>query len=306
MDPISGQRFFQAWQADTVLPYARDFYARVESKCQAIFFHVKPSIRFFQSEDERNLWEDKHSLPKVRDYFPSPPRPYFSEQIKAPYEGVEVVGSGHLDTQTFLSKSRHYFSTHHSVITSTFTHSDLTQFDDHIEWQGISARFIIFCEGWMASYNPWFSWLPFNHSKGNILTLGIQKIPTSHILHLGKWALPLTEDRLKFGATYDKNFRDELPDSSAKEDLLTYAQAWFKSPLTVLDHQAAIRPISLDNKPIIGAHPTHPRLLILNTLGSRGVSLAPYYSHQLLSSIFGQAPLDADVRLTRYHRYYRM
>jgi hypothetical protein len=45
-----------------------------------------------------------------------------------------------------------------------------------INWQDISAKKIIFCEGYQAIHNPWFNYLPFQLAKGEILTLTAKQI----------------------------------------------------------------------------------------------------------------------------------
>jgi hypothetical protein len=45
-----------------------------------------------------------------------------------------------------------------------------------INWQDISAKKIIFCEGYHAIHNPWFNYLPFQLAKGEILTLTAKQI----------------------------------------------------------------------------------------------------------------------------------
>ncbi len=304
MDPISGQRYFQAWNADRVLPVAVAFYRELETRLGASFFHMKPSIRFFSSQADRELWESKRFLPRVSSYFPNPAGTYFDATIQAPFGGVEVVGSAYLDTQTFLRLSRDYFRGLGQVISERLVYSALTLFSEGVHYRDLQANQLIFCEGHQASQNPWFGYLPYNHSKGNILLATATDFPSSHILHLGKWILPLPGQQLKIGATYDRAFTDSGPDRFQQAVLLSDLAPWLKTTLTPTGLLAGIRPIALDNKPILGLHPAYPQLGIFNALASRGVSLGPFYAAQLVSHVMDHQPLDREIDLNRYSRYY--
>ena len=75
-------------------------------------------------------------------------------------------------------------------------------------------------------------------------------------------------------------------------------------PYEIIDYSAGIRPTTRDRKPFIGTHPKHKNLHIFNGLGSKGVTLAPYYSNQLVEYLTAGAFLDKEVNIDRYIKYY--
>ena len=306
VDPISGQRYFQAWKSNVVLPVARAFYPEIEALLDVRFFHPKPSIRYFSSEDDRSLWASKRHLPNVRAAFPSDPQDYFQAFIRAPHQGVEVVGSAYLDTVGFLGASRAFFEAESRVITATLCYDEVHLKENQVHWQGRIFDQLIFCEGYKASQNPWFGGLNYNHSKGNMIVVPAQAAPQSHILHVGKWILPIQDAQgknwLKIGATYDTHFQDERPEPAQAAAILETLTPWIRQPLQAAEGLAGIRPIMLDNKPVLGRHPDYPQLGIFNGLASRGVSLGPYYAAQWASHLAQGAPFDPDVRVDRYFK----
>jgi glycine/D-amino acid oxidase-like deaminating enzyme len=144
-----------------------------------------------------------------------------------------------------------------------------------------------------------FSHLRWNHSKGNLLTLKIPELPHSEILHHGKWILPIGNQCFKAGSTFQSYYTTESPDQDAKAEILEALQTWIKAPFTLQAHQAGIRPISIDNKPILGKHPIQPQHVLFNALGSRGLTLAPYFAQALLTHLNEDTPLDPEVDINR-------
>ncbi len=299
IDPIAGRRYSQAWNAHIVLPYLATFYPKIEAITGQTYYYKKPSLRFFTSLEDRLLWEKKHTYPRLIRYFNTPPQASFHPDITPPYYGVEATESAYLDTKKFLQDTQTLLRSKKMFIQDHFDRSKLQLTDTGCHYNHITAKFIIFCEGYEVSNNPLFNWLPWNHSKGNILTATCS-LPETHILHYGKWILPTHTHEFRIGATYATDFTHTDPDPEAKTILLETLSTWIKTPLTIIDHQAAVRPISIDNRPIIGPHPQHPRLVIFNAMGSRASSLGPYYSEQLLSHLEKNAPLDQDVDITRF------
>ena len=58
-------------------------------------------------------------------------------------------------------------------------------------------------------------------------------------------------------------------------------------PYLTLEHFASIRPATLERRPFVGFHPVHSRIGILNGMGTKGCSLAPYFARQLVEKIKG-------------------
>jgi hypothetical protein len=56
----------------------------------------------------------------------------------------------------------------------------------------------------------------------------------------------------------------------------------------------------------VGLHPENPALGIFNGLGTKGVSLAPYFAHQFVEHLEEDKDLHREVHINRYFSlYYR-
>ncbi len=71
-----------------------------------------------------------------------------------------------------------------------------------------------------------------------------------------------------------------------------------KAPFNTMDDLAGLRPATLERRPFVGLHPLHPSIGILNGMGTKGCSLAPYFAKQLTDHLVYNMPIapDADVK----------
>ncbi len=73
---------------------------------------------------------------------------------------------------------------------------------------------------------------------------------------------------------------------------------WLKVPFEIVDHFASVRPANMERRPFVGAHPKFSAVAILNGMGTKGCSLAPFFAKQLSDYLVEGKALypDADVR----------
>ena len=74
-----------------------------------------------------------------------------------------------------------------------------------------------------------------------------------------------------------------------------------KLPYEVVDHLVGIRPANTERRPFVGLHPTHPQLAICNGMGTKGCSLAPYFSLQLLNHIELGTEINQEASIERFY-----
>jgi len=68
----------------------------------------------------------------------------------------------------------------------------------------------------------------------------------------------------------------------------------------VVMHKAGIRPTVKDRRPFLGAHPDHNNLYVFNGLGTKGVSLAPYFAKHLVDHMVDGVELMKEVSIGRF------
>jgi len=308
VNPITGKRFRKDPSFETLLVSAKDQYQEFEDFFKTPFFFKKSLLRILISKQESTFWQKRETESDYNQYLEGNfDNQAASYDLCAPLGGYHQNFCGYLDTIRLLEKLKSFFSETKRFNKINFSHSKLVVKHQGFDWYGYNINKIIFCEGYSAINNPFFSWLPFQPSKGEILTLKMdQPIPTE-IISRGKWLLPIGNGLCKVGSTYQRNLLNEKPSESAKIELLHSVKQMFHKPIVfkVHDHNAGIRPNTMDKKPFIGVHPRNPVISIFNGFGSKGVLTIPWYAEQFVDFLLQGTPLPADVDISRYcaHRF---
>ncbi|NOT73105.1 MAG: FAD-binding oxidoreductase [Hyphomicrobium sp.] len=291
--PITGQRLALSWRVDEMLAAARAFYARVERRTGHKVFHERTATRLFASDIEREIWARRRDKPEFRVHLAAEqPTPLLPPDIGDASGGGFDMATAQLDVARYLATSRTHFDYRACALDWT---RDVSLAGDCVTVAGHKAARVFSCEGYAATRNPYFSWVPFKGAKGDILTVRFDAGFPEKCLHRGIWIVPAGGDNLfRVGATYDWANLDGVATQPARAWIEAKLKAFIRVPYTVIDHQAAVRPVIRESKALIGLHPQHPRLGFFNGLGSKGSLHAPWFAAALAGHVLQGTPLPAD------------
>ena len=87
----------------------------------------------------------------------------------------------------------------------------------------------------------------------------------------------------------------------ARRDLELRLKALLRIPFTVTGQDWGIRPTVPDRRPLLGALPEHPQAIVFNGMGTKGVSLTPYFSQVLTDSLEGGAEVAREANISRFY-----
>ncbi len=298
INPVTGKRLAKSWKADLLLPSALEFYREWEGRHGTKVFHARSVLRFLSPEQERRHWPRRLASGELEGYYSEEPAGV-EPWVRATGKPVEFHPAGYVDTGTFLAVSARELAGKGSLRREPFDCAQLRIENNGVCWRDVRAKKVIFCEGYKAARNPYFDWLPFTSSKGEILTLNAPRIPPTRILNNGKWLLPTSGGEVRVGATYAWDRLDERPTDTGKRELLGAYETLVNLPPEVIDHRAGVRSAVKDTKPVIGLHPGHSAIGIFNGLGSKGVLTAPCFARQFAAYLETGAPLDDEVDVRR-------
>jgi len=303
INPITGMRFVKSADVDTLLPTAKHCYSQLAAFFQQEFYIDKPMLRIFRSDSEFKNAAKRLSNPDYQAFLGDiqPPGKIFNH-LATPVGFLEQQQTGYLLTRPLLNCLKAFFIAKDSYRQADFDYRDM-QLQPSLRWQDISPRQIIFCEGHRATQNPWFSYLPFQPVKGEILTLEHQAQLPDKILNYGNWLIPLNTHQIRIGASFDRENLDTLPTEQGKNDLLnTLSQI---SPAlthaTLIDQLANIRPCTLDKQPFLGNHPQHKQLAIFNGFGAKGSLQIPRYSQHFADTLLNGTPPPHSCNIQRHY-----
>jgi glycine/D-amino acid oxidase-like deaminating enzyme len=206
-------------------------------------------------------------------------------------------------TETILPAWRKRLIKTNSLLEENFMPDLLIEKNNKIEYKDIIADKIIFCDGVGSLNNSFFRLLPFAPNKGEVLIAEIPDLPDHNIYKKAMLLAPLAEKKIFWiGSGYEWDFADALPTKKFRESTEQMLKSWLKIPFKIIDHKAGVRPATIERRPFAGFHPYHKNVGILNGMGTKGCSLAPYFARQLVDHLLHQSPILPEADINRFHK----
>ncbi len=301
-NPVILKRFTPVWDALDQLKIAIPFYKSIEEKLATQFDFPIDVYRIFTSVEEQNNWFAASDKPFFVNYMQPKIIINSNVYINAPFGFGKISNTGKIDTKILLASYKNYLDNKNKFFNERFEYELLNVEKESITYKNITAKQLVFCEGYGVVKNPYFKNIPLKEAKGELLTIHAPGLHIDFIIKSSIFIMPLGNDYYKIGATF--NWRDKtlIPTDEAKEELLTKLDRIITVPYKVVEHLAGIRPTVKDRRPIVGRHTQHSRLSILNGLGTRGVMLAPKMAKQLLNHLESGVALDNTIDIKRFER----
>lgn len=301
-NPVILKRFTLAWNADVQLETAMPFYNQLESKLGVKLDCKIPIYRKFASIEEQNLWFEAADRPRLDKFISTRIIENNNESIDAPYGLGEVLHTGRIDTKILVGTYESFLLEKGNLISKTFDFDAMIVEKEHIAYNSLKARKIVFATGFGLKSNPYFNYLPLIGSKGELLTIKAPKLKENSIIKSAVFIIPLGDDLYRVGATYERTDKSNSPTKEAKNELLDKLHTFLKCDYDIIDHVAGIRPTVADRRPLAGLHPKHSNIVVLNGFGSRGVLIAPTISKQLYNHIEKGEVLPSEVDVKRFSK----
>lgn len=302
INPVTGRRYVQSWMVEELMDYVKIAYKELADYLEVHLLNHRSIIDFFPSPQMRNAFVDRitendtflHSYPDQNRF-----NPYFNYDFGC----GEIRPAFTVNVQVLLSAWRKKLEALNSLKVEKFIPEELQVKDDVVEYNNITAEKIIFCDGISSSQNTWFSLLPFSANKGEALVIECKDLINEHIYKKGMLLTPLAEQNLFWvGSNYEWEFEDERPSEKFYQATTLLLNNWLKLPYRVVDHKAAVRPATVERRPFVGFHPLNRSVGILNGMGTKGTSLAPFFAHQLAQHLVYDFPIAPEADVRRFQR----
>jgi glycine/D-amino acid oxidase-like deaminating enzyme len=301
INPISGQRLVKSQDVEVLLASAQQLYRTLGAYFGQTFLVEQSMLRIMRNAKEFAQAQQRLLQPDYQAYLH--PCATLPSGIQADFGVFQQSATGYLRTQPLLSSIKHYLQAQGCYRHERLAYANIS-LGKRVRYADITARHIIFCEGYQAQANPWFGQLPFQLAKGEILSLELQCPVPKHLLNYGHWLLPLAGQQVKTGASFDFQQLDHLPTLAAKNALIDNMQHVYpasKQAWRLLEQRVGIRPATLDKQPFIGAHPQFSNLHIFNGFGAKGSLTIPWYAQQLVQNLTQSTPLVYPYHVCRYY-----
>lgn len=299
-NPVILKRFSEVWKAKEQLDIALPVYKRIEQDLSIKIDYKLRILRRFSSIEEQNLWFSASDKPKLEPFLSTELVKNNNDAIDAPFGFGEVLHAGRLDTTALIDAYKDYLKQIKSLEESSFIYEKLQVLSQGILYNDIEAKHTVFAEGFGVKNNPHFNQIPLNGTKGEVLIIKAPKLNIDYGVKSSVFIIPIENDLYAVGATYNWTDKTNLPTVEGKQELITKLKTFLKCDFEVVQHLAGIRPTVKDRRPLVGRHPEHQNLYVLNGLGTRGVMIAPYVAEKLYQFIENNKPLDSEIDIKRF------
>lgn len=299
-NPITGKLMSKTWQADILFPELDLFYRNSERILGQRFYYPQWIYRPFLSVEEQNAWMGKSSdaawMPYIERIYS---QRVFTHQVNNPWGGIVLNQCGYVDVLKFMKGISDYLTKSNSIVFEQFDEQLVQYLHDRISYKNFQATKIIFCTGTEALNTRLGSGLPIRRLKGETLTIEMDENPEL-IYNRGVYIVPYREKQFRVGATYEtKNLSCEITEEGRME-LDQKLKELIKIPFRIINQDWGFRPTTPDRRPILGPMPDSENVIIFNGLGTKGVSLAPYFSAQLCNWLLGEGKIQPEVNIVRF------
>ncbi|HVG14543.1 MAG TPA: FAD-binding oxidoreductase [Chitinophagaceae bacterium] len=302
INPVTGRRFVYTWMIDTLLPFAMATYKEIGQFFDSELIQRKDILDFFPSAQMLDAFATRvtendtylHSYPNQNHF-----NPVFNYDF-----GCGRIGPCYIvDTASLLLKWRTYLKQNNLLLEETFDITGLEMKEEHVTFRNITAKKIVFSDGLQSMNYDWFNLLPFSPNKGEVLIIESPELPPDFIYKKGLMLAPLGNPGIYWvGSSYQWEFEQPGPTPQFLANTKAALDSWLKHPYKIVDHKAAVRPATLERRPFVGFHPLHPQIGILNGMGTKGASLAPYFADQLAHNIVSGTPIMPEADVKRFSR----
>ncbi len=299
INPITGRKMVLTWRAKDLFSYLSKFYKKAEAKLNKNFYCEIPIYRPFVSIEEQNEWQGKSA---DKDYKP------FVQEVKTKSEHENVVSdrfgglllkkSGYLDTNSFLKATSEFLKNASQITNKKFEINSLNFIKKFVVYKGIKAKKVIFCCGVEEVGSDFFPEVKFRPVKGEVLKIKIDPL-LNKVYNRGVFIMPRGGSHT-VGSNYNHKDLSWEPTEQGRNEIEAKLKTLLLRPYEVEEHLAGVRPSVSDRRPVLGMSKGREQLVIFNGLGTKGVSLAPFFAGHLVNNLIDGTVIDKEVNVNRY------
>lgn len=300
INPVLGKRLTPVRRFKDWFSNAWTLYSHLEQTTNSTLLYLMPQIRLLTSAEQQEYFSRRKETFLKEGWVTAPPT-IEPPPLKRPTPYIQINQSGYCDTRTLLSQINRHLKDRGLILQGKVEPSDLVITSSCVTWGHITAKCVVFCEGFLAAANPYFEDIPLVPTKGDILTLRWDtQTKIDYMINFGKWIVPIGNNLFRAGATYTwDDLTDDL-DNNKSDEIYEAMRSYLDGTLTIIDHQCGVRPCIPDQRPVLGPSKKSQRVWIFNGLGSKGIISAPYLAQILCDAIIDQKPIDPSLHCQRF------
>ena len=290
-NPITGRKMVKTWMADELFPVIAPYYQRLEAELRASFHRSMSIYRPFISTEEQNDWQGKAGSDIYHAFIRQiHTQSMGNQQVIDPYGGLELNYTGVIDLPVALSSFKEYFQNKGMYQDEVFQYRELMEADDYVTYGRWRASAVVFCEGTGVQQNPFFKELKMRPVKGEVIDVKTEFV-TNHIVNRGVFIIPRAEATFRVGSTYDNRDLSWQPTEAGSSMIKEKLEKIFRGSYEITGRRAGVRPATFDRRPFVGLLENRRGIGIFNGLGTKGVSLAPFFAPMMADFLLGRGDI---------------
>lgn len=303
INPITGQRFAKAWMIDELLPAATEIYQAMENELNIKIIHPSNILEFHESSTAKKIFSQRAiQYPQYLDI--AVDENNWNSYFNIEY-GIGCISPGIIiDMRQMMAGWRYKLSQSDAVMNEKIDWNECKLTNCGVVYKDIKAKKIICCDGSVAIENPYFSGLPFTLNKGEALIAEIPGLPHNKVYKHGLKIAPYAFGLFWIGSSFEWVFNSSEPTDKFRRQTEYELSKWLKLPYKILDHLSSLRPATKQHTPFVGVHPLYPAIGILNGMGAKGCSQAPYFARQLARHLVYNDTLNKEVDIRLVKKWY--
>lgn len=303
-NPVVLKRFSLIWDAQKQLDLMQHYFSEFGNLLHQNYIYEFPTRRIIKDENEIHAWNKKANQPELTQFLDDKIQAIDHPDFEIPLGFGEVKQTGRIDLGNCLNDFRNYLIKNDLYIDGHFNYSELKITDSEIQYKNLKATKVVFCNGFGVTENPFFNYLPVIGVKGEVLKIHTENEVPKAIWKAHNFLMPIGQNISVTASTYDRDDLKPIPTENGKEEMINHLKSFYKGKFEILEQTAGIRPTIIDRRPVVGAHPIHKNILVLNGMGTRGTLLAPTMAEELFHFTENNVPIDKEADVARFTKKY--
>jgi len=305
INPVTGRRIVTVWMAEELLDFSLKAYTEIGHVLNETLITQNNIVSFPPSQQMADTYS-QHIAENNSYICASSKKINYHDWFTHLFEAVEINPTYLINLHPLLSGWRKKLKESNSLLEEKFDETLLKINDEGISYQDITAHKILYCNGTDTYTSSYWKNLPGVFNKGEALIVDIPGLSQENIYKFGATTFVPWYDGLWWvGSSYENEFENTLPTDLFKRQKESELSFILKRSFTIVDHFASVRPATIERRPFVGLHPLHPPIGILNGMGTKGCSLAPYFAHQLTEHLLNDRPIMPEADVLRFQKILR-
>jgi glycine/D-amino acid oxidase-like deaminating enzyme len=304
INPVTGRRHVETWMIDELMHFARNTYDEIRLLLNTELVTETRLVDFFTTPQMRQSFADRVSEGSRYLSFPADERSLLS--LFSYDFGVGTISPVFkINVSQLIDGWRQWLIANRKYQVETLDVSLLIDEGGSFSYKDWQFRKLILCNGVSHLGSKWFANLPFAYNKGQALIIETDSELPDYVFKKGMMVTAIGKNQYWVGSSYEWDFTDAEPSALFAETTHSLLRQLLKVNFRVTGHQAALRPATIERRPFVGTHPADHRIAILNGLGTKGCSLAPFFANELVQHLYHEKALTPEVDVRRFERLLR-